>query len=102
MSMMCPPDVAAILLEILGQGLLQARAAGWGGDAARAAAEADHVHNLPTLIAHFTPAALGYYWDAERPAYLAAASPDQTAIFRPLWDRLQSYVEPIPEAASVR
>jgi hypothetical protein len=91
--MNCPPDVAAIVLDILGQGLLQARAAGWSGDAARAAVEADHVHNLPNLLADYSPAALRYYWDAERAAYLARATPDSAAAFRPLWERLRVHVD---------
>src|SRR4051812_33734129 len=91
--MTCPPDVAAILLELIGQGLIQARAAGWSGDAARAAAEADHVHNLPGLVAHYTSDGLDYYWDIERPAYLARATPDQVIAFRSLWEQLRSHVE---------
>src|SRR5947209_14883588 len=90
MAMTCPPDVADILLEILSQGILQARARGWSGDAAAAAREADHVHNLPGLIAHFTPEQLDYYWTIERPSYLAGIAPDQAAPFRPLWDRLRT------------
>jgi hypothetical protein len=98
--MTCPPDVAAILLEILGQGVLQARAAGWAGDAARAAAEADHVHNLPGLIADYSPTRLRHYWEAERQAYLTRATPDRAAAFRPLWDRLRSHLEWVPTAAA--
>ncbi len=99
--MTCPPDVATILLEILAQGVLQARAAGWSGDAAWAAAEADHVHNLPGLLADYSPAHLRYYWDAERPAYLARVTPDRESAFRPLWEQLRSHVErPIPTAAA--
>jgi hypothetical protein len=90
--MTCPTDVTNILLEILGQGLLQARAAGWAGDAARAALEADHVHNLPGLIAQYTPERLDYYWETERSSYLARATTDQAASFSPLWDQLQSHV----------
>jgi hypothetical protein len=92
--------VAAILLDILGQGLLQARAAGWSGDAARVAVEADHVHNLPSLLADYSPAPLRYYWDAERAAYLVRATPDSAAAFRPLWERLRVYVERLAPMAA--
>jgi hypothetical protein len=98
--MTCPPDVAAIVLDILGQGVLQARAAGWSGDAARAAAEADHVHNLPGLLADYAPARLRYYWDVERPAYMADAMPDQAGAFRTLWDRLRFHVERLAPMAA--
>src|SRR5262245_28419251 len=95
MAMTCPPDVAEVLLAILGQGVLQARASGWSGDAAQAAVEADHVHNLPELIAHYTPEQLDYYWTTERPGYLAHTRPEQAAPFRPLWERLRPYVEAV-------
>jgi hypothetical protein len=98
--MSCPPDVAAILLEILGQGLFQARAAGWAGDAALAAAEADHVHNLPGLLADYSPAHLRYYWEVERSAYLAHVTPERAAAFGPLWERLRRYVERLIPAAA--
>ena len=96
--MTCPPDVAAILLEILGQGVLQARAVGWSGDAAQAAVEADHIHNLPGLLADYSPARLRYYWDAERLAYLVRVTPDREATFRPLWERLIVVASAIPIA----
>jgi hypothetical protein len=97
----CPPDVAAILLEILGQGVLQARAAGWAGDAARAAVEADHVHNLPSLLADYAPDRLRHYWDVERSAYLARGSPTVAAAFRPIWEELRTHVERLmPTAAA--
>src|SRR5256885_1515581 len=91
--MTCPPKVAEILLAILGQGLLQVRAFGWSGDANRAAIEADHLHNLPTLLAHYSPALLDYYWTAERPGYIAQVTEEQAEAFRPYWDRLRRYME---------
>jgi len=100
--MACPPDVAAILLEILGQGVCHARAAAWSGDAAGAAIEADHVHNLPGLIADYASDRLHYYWEIERAAYLAYANPDQMAAFRPIWDRLQAHVERLAPVAAAR
>jgi hypothetical protein len=99
--MNCPAEVADILLEILGQGVLQARAAGWSGDADRAAVEADHVHNLPGLVAHYSPARLRYYWEAERPSYLARATPERAAPFQPLWERLCAHVERLCPPAAV-
>src|SRR5437764_105171 len=98
--MTCPPDAAAILLDVLGQGVLQARAAGWSGDVVRAATEADHVHNLPALLADYSPARLRYYWDVERAGYEAHAGPEKTAAFRPLWNRLRAHVERLAPMAA--
>ena len=67
--MTCPPDIAAVLLQILRAGVLNARAAGWAGDARRSAAEADHVHNLPDVLADYSPDRLAHYRDVEIPAF---------------------------------
>ena len=91
--MTCPPDLANILLEIIGLGVLQARAAGWSGDAARASAAADHVHNLPGLLQHYTPCGLDYYWVTERSAFLAHCPAEWARAFQPHWDQLQKHVE---------
>jgi hypothetical protein len=98
MTMTCPPDVAEVLLAILGQGVLQARTFGWSGDTVRAAVEADHVHNLPGLIANFTPEQLDYYWTTERPGYLRHSGPAQVAPFQPLWERLRPHVGAVQAA----
>jgi hypothetical protein len=44
------PAEGVACLEILYQGLLLIRSAGWTGDAARAAAIADALHNVPHLL----------------------------------------------------
>lgn len=92
--MNCPPAIADVLLEILGQAALRTRAAGWAGDAARAAMEADHVHNLPELLRSYSPDLLAYYWKASRPAFMAQAADAGVYIqdFETLWERLRPYV----------
>ncbi len=99
--MTCPPEIAAVLLDILGHGLLSCRAAGWGGDASRCADEADHLHNVPALLANYSPELLRYYWDVERPSFAARCDADALAWWEPLWDRLRPFVEE-PAAADVR
>jgi len=91
--MNCPPDLATILLEILQLGMAQTRAAAWSGDAARAAAAADHIHNLPGLLSNYTPCGLDYYWITERPAFLAHCPAEWAQSFQPHWDRLHKHVE---------
>ena len=82
-----------ILLEILRVGVLNARFAGWKGDAAKAAHEADHVHNLPIIIRNGDKRDLHYYWDAERPAYQKSADPTFLQMFEPLWGELRQHLE---------
>ncbi len=91
--MNCPPALSTALLDILANGLLRARAAGWSGDAERAAFEADHVHNLPALLQHFSPEALQYYWDSERLAYATRLDLADRAMWEPLWDALHEVAE---------
>ena len=86
--MNCPPEIATIVLEILARGLLRARAAAWAGNAERCAVEVDHVHNLPSLLDKYCPEFLTYYWEVERPSFIARLSTTEVAEWEPLWQRL--------------
>lgn len=90
--MQCPPEIAAVITEILATGLLRIRALGWSGDAARCAVEADHLHNLPTLLHDFKPELLAYYWNAERAAFIERSSDEDAKIFQPHWNALSAFV----------
>lgn len=101
--MNCPEEIADILVQILGRGVIYARAAGWSGDAKRAALEADHIHNLPDVLATDTDDKfkLWYYFHLERPSYMSQVERlpradnfqiDTVAMFHPLWERLQPFV----------
>lgn len=99
--MTCPPILANTLLAILTEGLLRCRQAGWANDPGRCAVEADHLHNLPSLLREYSPDLLRYYWDVERPAYIRAvdASGIGTAGFEHLWEQLREHVERGPIVA---
>ncbi len=86
-----PPELAAVLRQILEIGLLRARAAGWGGDAAKAAVEADHLHNLPGLLVEHHPGALAYYWNVERPSFLKCSA-DGGVSFEEAWSKLARFI----------
>ena len=53
--MVCPPEIAEILLGIIEWGLIDIRVLGWDGHADRCAVEEDHIHNLPRLLADNRP-----------------------------------------------
>jgi hypothetical protein len=91
--MTCPPAVATILLDILAQGLLRIRAAASSGDTAQAALEADHLHNIPALLQHYSPELLRYYWEVERPDYAARISAAARTEWEPLWSALAAELE---------
>jgi len=87
--MNCPDEIAVVLLEILQHALLRMRTLGWEGDAAACAREADHVHNLPGLLANYAPDLLHFYWEVERKS-LMQSDPKGAVIYATLWERLQA------------
>lgn len=91
----CPPEVAEIVLEMLEYGLIVIRLQGWEGLADRCAVEADHLHNLPRLLAEYDPKLLLYYWDAERVGYLEKAPPERLSNWEEFWRRLEPHVEAV-------
>src|SRR3954451_5696939 len=91
--MNCPAGIARVLLEIIETAILRIRAAGWSGDASRCAVEADHIHNLPHLLADYSSAGLRFYWEVEKPSYEQISSASDLAVFRPLWAELQQIVD---------
>jgi len=96
--MNCPPEIAAILLDVLYYGILRVRARSDEGE--RVFLEADHLHNLPQLIRDFSPARLHYYWNVERTCYMARTTPQEQAPFQELWRVLEPYVEATVDATA--
>ncbi len=66
----CPADIADVVLRILQTGIVEARSAGWSGDAKMCTDQANHLHNLPDLLCRYSPRKLNYYWNLERAAYI--------------------------------
>jgi hypothetical protein len=90
--MQCPPAIVGILTEILTVGLLRIRAHAWNGNADRCAIEADHLHNVPSLLANFKPELLDYYWRIERSTFIQQNSRDEVTGFEPAWSALAAHV----------
>lgn len=89
--MHCPPEIAAIVGEILTTGLLRIRAS---QDAERAALEADHLHNLPALLTDFKPELLHFYWHVERRCFIEQCAPNENTGFETLWQVLGEHLQP--------
>jgi hypothetical protein len=87
--MTCPPEIAKVLAEILTTGLLIIRVRGWSGDANRCAIEADHIHNVPDLLVHYSPELLDFYWNVSRSSYIKETPASELAIWEPLWRQLR-------------
>jgi hypothetical protein len=90
--MRCPSETAEIITGILRTGLLHIRALGFNGAAERCAIEADHLHNLPSLLMDYDPKLLDYYWRVERIAYIKHSSREDAAGFEALWIALGEHI----------
>ena len=102
MNMTCPAPVAAVILDILRDGVLACRAAAWEREADRCAVEADHIHNLPGLLADYSPEKLKYYWDVERTSFAARCTPDELPQWEQHWNRLRPFVAKLNEPVATR
>jgi hypothetical protein len=90
--MRCPEDIREALTWLLAYGLLRIRSFGWAGRADLCAHEADHIHNLPELIRDYSPDRLTYYWEAERPAYMARYTREELRVWDDLWSQLEPLI----------
>ncbi len=80
-------------------GLLKIRAYGWAERPELCAIEADHLHNLPDVIADYSDDRLAYYLDVERPAYLSYIKDcggqsllETIEAWEPYWERIEAYL----------
>ncbi len=97
--MNCPPEIAAVVLEILRSGILSIRNATRGADGC--VIEADHLHNLPDLLRDFSRPKLAYYWEVERESFIAQTPREHLAVFEPLWNELRPHVGTTRETLTV-
>ncbi len=84
-------ELEAVVLKIIEHGLLNIRVLGFSkGDAKACAIEADHLHNLPSLVQNCSAESLRYYLDVCRPAYIQAVGVDAVKALTPLWEQLEN------------
>lgn len=92
--MKCPDNIAEVLLEVLRVALVRIRMRGWNKDMEQCAIEADHVHNIPELLARYSPEKLSYYWETERPIFVRECDRTKfgTQHFEHCWKELESII----------
>jgi hypothetical protein len=64
----CPEELRLAFLELLKSTLLLIRIS--CPKSAYCQALADHMHNVPDLLAHYTPDLLCFYWEVEVPCFI--------------------------------
>ena len=91
----CPAEVADALTGILRESILLIRMAGSGGDADFCAAEANHIHNLPTMLRCYDRDKLRRYLAWVQISYAAnfrAHFHCEPTMFLTHWQRLESFL----------
>ena len=89
-----PAEVREALAQILETACLSIRVAARNGDAKYCEVEANHVHNIPSLLRNFDRERLKYYLSVEKPQYIEdlkqfpGATPEP---YKTPWARLERY-----------
>ena len=91
--MQCPVELSNILAEIIRIGVLRTRHFADNGYVARCVIEADHIHNLPSLLQDYSLALLLFYWQTERSMFMEQNTGDELGQFKPVWARLSCYLQ---------
>jgi hypothetical protein len=91
--MQCPSEIAHVVNSAIRTGLLRIRSLAWQGEAERCGVEADHIHNLPDLLADYSEEKLAYYWNVERPSYMGRVPKADLLAWEPLWQRMSDVMD---------
>ncbi len=90
-----PDEVQRALLQILHHTLLYIRST---KNNELSFALADHAHNIPGLIEHYSIGKFRYYWEVERPCFVRAMERlgEKYGIFQEHWEVLEQHYENLP------
>jgi hypothetical protein len=77
----------------LGHGVLRIRLFAGIQQGKKCFIEADHLHNLPALVADYHPDLLRFYWNTERPLFMRQVPEGERRDFEPMWKRLEALIE---------
>ena len=85
-----PSELIKQLLNIMELGIVNTRYFLENNDCASGIVEANHIHNIPSLIGNFSYELLAFYLDIEVREYRQKASSQLLAGFEKNWQVLQS------------
>ncbi|MDX1948786.1 MAG: hypothetical protein SFU86_25585 [Pirellulaceae bacterium] len=89
----CPQDIAEVVLELLSHGFTRVRAFASAQEPTKCFIESDHLHNLPMLLRDYRPERLAYYWEIERPSFIAQVPERERRDLEPYWKRLEALIQ---------
>jgi hypothetical protein len=87
-----PPIIQASLLRILKYGLLNIRYYSEEKNLERCVVEANHLHNVPSLLETFSADLLKFYIDIEMPQYVRETNNQAPEEFRREWIALTDWL----------
>lgn len=88
-----PTDIQDILLTIIETGVIRIRAFLLNDKVAAYITEADHIHNLPTLVKDFKLELLAYYLNTEVPIYVEKSDCKIPESMYLHWQKLADFVK---------
>jgi hypothetical protein len=86
----CPEELRLAFLEMLRSTLISIRNNAHNSDYCLALA--DHTHNIPSLLARYSPDLLRFYWEVEVPCFVATLErigEPPPALFRERWEPIE-------------
>lgn len=89
--MNCPNAVSEAILEIIKLGLLNIRYYAGKGDSGRCSVEANHLHNLPSMLRSYAPELLNFYLDIEQPEFVRDTHGVNIGSFEVNWRTLRAF-----------
>jgi hypothetical protein len=85
-------ELDSIYLHLLRVGFVVLKQAPASGDTSWVYAEVEMLHNIPSLVGEQNPKRHRYYWDLERPHYIAWVAAHGSGEAR---SQMRTYYEPI-------
>jgi hypothetical protein len=81
-------DRIDLYCDLLRKGLVDIRAMTNVGDTKLISHMADHLHNIPNIIKTQSDGAENYYWDIDRPQFIANMPPERLGEYEKIWSKM--------------
>lgn len=92
----CPHEVSEAIISILQESILIIRQAGSANDADWCSTEANHIHNLPLILRHYSRSRLVSYLDWAQTGYTSEFRErfnQSPTVYAKYWEQLRRFLE---------